>query len=335
MSQGTKDKFLPIFFGALGVVAAGFGYLGCSASSAADDAKASYQKKLGELERLEKEDLSRTEENAKKKKELVDGYVQQVHELSKTLLGYQVEEKPVANSAFQGELKKITDEVLAAAKARGVKLPEQFDLGMGRYLSDFPVEGAAPRLLAQLQAIVYVVNAAYESGVTEINTLVRPELEFEKPKKEEPESTDKKKPKPTPKSTAKGKETKAAPALDESKVLERQPLQITVTGKNKAMLTLLEKLANTGPDKQAPHFFIIRTLRVENAVKSGIDKNLRVEIKEEANPENKDKPITLDAAYMLGFEDIKMELNLDIIRFLPEAEEETKGKPAKSSTAAN
>lgn len=335
MSQGNKDKFLPVFFGALGAVVAGFGYLGCSASSAADDAQAAYEKKLEDLERLEKEDLSRTDENAKKKKELVDTYVQQVEELSKTLHTHQVEEAPIANAAFQGELKRVTDEVLAAAKARGVKLPEQFDLGMGRYLSDFPVEGAAPKLRAQLEAIAFVVNAAFDSGVTEINALTRPELEFEKPKKEEPAAADNKKPKPK-KADAKGPQTKkAAPGLDESEVIERQPLQLTVTGKNKALLTFLEKLANASPENQAPHFFIIRTLRVENANKDGIDRNREVVIKEEPNPDDKDKPVKYDAEYMLGFEDIKMELNLDIVRFLPAPDSDEKAKPAKSSTAAN
>jgi hypothetical protein len=338
MSQGNKDKFLPVFFGALGAVVAGFGYLGCSASSAADDAKAAYEKKLQDLDRLEKEDLSRTDENAKKKKELVDAYVLQVEELSKTLLAHQAEETPIANAAFQGELKRVTDEVLAAAKARGVKLPEQFDLGMGRYLSDFPVEGAAPKLRAQLAAIAFVANAAFDSGVTEINALVRPELEFEKPKKEEPAAADTNKPKPktTAKPPAKGPQAKAtASVLDESKVLERQPLQMTVTGKNKALLTLVERLANTSPEKQAPHFFTIRTLRVENFNKDGIDRNREVAIKEEPNPEDKDKPVKYDAEYMLGFEDIKMELNLDIVRFLPAPESDEKAKPAKSSTAAN
>jgi hypothetical protein len=337
MSQGNKDKFLPVFFGALGAVVAGFGYLGCSASSAADDAKAAYEKKLQELDRLEKADLSRTDENAKKKKELVDTYVQQVEELSKTLHAHQVEEKPIANAAFQGELKRVTDEVLAAAKARGVKLPEQFDLGMGRYLSDFPVEGAAPKLRAQLEAIAFVANAAFDSGVTEINALTRPELEFEKPKKEEPAPNPNERRASTQRQAAGSRSNapKAAPTLDESKVLERQPVQLTVTGKNKALLTFLEKLANASPEKQGPHFFIIRTLRVENANKDGIDRNREVVVKEEPNPDDKDKPVKYDAEYMLGFEDIKMELNLDIVRFLPAPESDEKAKPAKSSTAAN
>ena len=58
-------------------------------------------------------------------------------------------------------------------------------------------------------------------------------------------------------------------------------------------------------------------------------------VKEEPNPDDKDKPVKYDAEYMLGFEDIKMELNLDIVRFLPAPDSDAKDKPAKSSTAAN
>jgi len=339
MSQGTKDKFLPIFFGSLGAVVVAFGYLGCSASSTADEAKARYDKKLSELDRLEKEELSRTDDNAKRKKELVDGYVTQVQELSKTLMSRQAEEKPVKGDTFQSDLKKAVDDVIAAAKARSVKIPEKFDFGMGNYLGGgFPVEGAAPKLRAQLDALAFLTNAAFAAGVTEVNSLVRPEQEYEKAKKEEPAAQpgDRRRP-PQPRPGAgpasRTARAAAAPVLDESTVLERQPVQITVTGKNKALLTLLESLANTSPEKEAPHFFVIRTLRVENSNKDGIDKNREVTEREAPDPNDKEKAIKYDAEYMLGFEDIKMELDLDVVRFLPEPPAEEKTRPAARPAA--
>src|SRR5262245_61442164 len=123
MSQGKKDKFLPVFFGVLGVATLGLGYLGFSASSSADDAEKAYNDKLAELKTLEDAPLSRTDANADKKKEMVDAYVKKVRELDKTLQAYQVQEKEITGDAFQRELKKAIDDFTALAKSKQVKIP--------------------------------------------------------------------------------------------------------------------------------------------------------------------------------------------------------------------
>lgn len=341
MSQGKKDKFIPIFFGVLGVGTLALGYLGWSASSAADDAEAAYKKSVSDLATLEKAPLSRTEDNAKKKKGLVDAYVKQVKELSTTMLAYQAPlNDKESNESFQRKLSEATRTIKENAAARQVKLGDKFDLGMGHYLADFPVPGSAPRLSAQLDAIVYLTNAALEAGVTEVNALIRPELDFEREKKEEAKS-DLKEKKPASPAAAKPAAVKdkvkkdAASVVDESTVLERQPLSLTLTGKNDSLLRFLQSIANSSPEK-APHFFVIRTLRIENESKDGPSKTIQPTLEEKPDPNNKDAPpIKTDAIYLLGFESVKLHAEIDLVRFIPAPTEGEKGKPAKPEAAAN
>jgi hypothetical protein len=130
---------------------------------------------------------------------------------------------------------------------------------------------------------------------------------------------------------------KEAVLLEEKEVLERQPVTLTVTGRNRSVLNLLESLANTSPDKQSPHFFVIRALRVENEKKDAPSKGVTVQVdeKEETLPDGTKATVKRDAQYLLGNEKVKMSLELDVIRFadLPAAPE--KGKPAETKTAAN
>lgn len=351
MSQGKKDKFLPVYFSVLGAGVLGLGYMAWSASSASDEAEAKYQSAVTQLKDLESEPIARNAENADKKKADVEAYVKQVQELSTTMLARQAPVPAIGNEIFQRELSQARDAILAAAKDKNVKIDPEFSFGMDRYLAAFPESGAAPKLKAQLDALVFLTTAAMDAGLTEINSIVRTELDFEKEKKElTPEEKkkadeEKKRAEAAAKKTAvqKGKDKNApketpATTLDDKEVVERQPVMFTVTGKNDSVLRFLETLANASPENNAPHFIVIRTLRVENEMKDGPAKGLQVEDKEEEDPVTKVK-IRRNAKFVLGGEKVQLQLDLDIVRFLEEPSEETKGKsskPAKpAATAAN
>jgi hypothetical protein len=338
MSQGKQSKFLPIYFSILGVGALGLGYMAWSASSSSDEAEEKYKQASTELSRLENAPLSRTDENAALKKSKVDDFVKQVRELNTTLISYQPPIAAESNDGFQKKLNEATKAVKDNAAAKGVTLSPKFDLGMGNYLSQFPVSGAAGKLSAQLDSIVYLSNAAMNAGVSSIDNLTRDPLDVEKEKKDE-KATDKPKAPLTPAQRAKedqkkkeeAAKAKAAPqAIDDSKVMERQPVTIDVTGKNRSVLNFLEALANTD-GKDSPYFFIIRTLRIENELKDGPPKSVTVTEKEVTpNPEDKTSVYTQDAEFLLGNEKVKMHLDLDIVRFsdLPAEAAKTPGKPA-------
>src|SRR5688572_26605069 len=165
MSKGKQSKFLIIYFSALGAGALALGYFAWSASAKADEAEKAYKNAVTDLDRLEGAKLSRTEENAKKKNALVADYVAKVQALNTDLMNYQVPLNAAETSeSFQKKLKEATDAVRANAADKQVKLDPKFDLGMGNYLSDFPLAGTAPRLAAQLDGIVFLANAAMDAG---------------------------------------------------------------------------------------------------------------------------------------------------------------------------
>ena len=346
MSKGSQSKFLTIYFSALGVGAIALGYLGWSASTAADEAEARYNGRVAELDRLEKAPLSRTKDNAAKKTELVKTYVDQVKALNASMLAWQA---PL-NEAESGEsFQKKLNEAVKAAKADGltrqVKVPEKFDFGMDKYLAGFPESGTAARLSAQLDSLIFVVNAAMESGVSSIDSMTRGELAFESVKSDSGPATS------APPTAAQRRErarleaeaaklkgkAPAGPTMDESKVFERQPLTLNVTGKNRSVLALLEALANTSPEKKSPHFFIVRALRMENQLKDGPAKTQTVaaEEKEETRPDGTKVVVKRDAMYLLGNEQVKMHLEIDLIRFVADAAPAEKEKPAAKTANAN
>lgn len=349
MSQGKKDKFLPVYFSVLGAGLLGLGYMAWSAGGASDEAEAKYRKAVGELKELESQPIVRNAENADGKKAEVEAYVKQVQELGATLLARQAPAPAIGNEVFQRELSQARDAILAAAKDKNVKINPEFSFGMDRYLSGFPESGAAPRLKAQLDALVFLTTAAMDAGVTEINSIARTELDYEKEKKgltpeEKKKAEEEKKRAEAEKKKAAAQKSKdksvlketPATARDDKEVLERQPVVFTVTGKNDSVLRFLEALANASPENNAPHFIVVRTLRVENEMKDGPAKGLQVEDKEEEDPVNKVK-IRRNAKFVLGGEKVQLQLDLDIVRFLEEPAEETKdksSKPARPATAA-
>ncbi len=343
MSQGKQSKFLIIYFSVLGAGALVLGYLGWSASATAEEAETKYKNAVTDLDRLEKAPLSRTKENAAKKTTLVKTYVDQVQALNTSMMAWQT---PLNDSESNESFQKKLNEAVKAVRANGVssqvKVPEKFDLGMDKYLAGFPVPGTAPRLSAQLDSLIFLINAAMSAGVSSIDSLTRGELAFEK---ETTGTTPTASAALTPAQKAAAKKAEAeakskakapaGPAVDESTVLERQPLTLTVTGKNHSVIALLEALANTSPEKMAPHFFVIRTLRVENQLKDGPAKTQTVEKKEneETGPDGKKSVVIRDAMYLLGNEQVKMHLDLDLIRFAAEAA--PAAKPTVKTANAN
>ena len=133
MSTGKQSKFLTIYFSALVAGGLVLGYLAWSASSKAEEAEAEYKKAERDLDALEGAKLSRTEENAKKKKALVAEYVTKVQALNSDLMKYQAPLNAAeTNTSFQTKLQAATDAARATAKDKQVKLDEKFDARFDR-----------------------------------------------------------------------------------------------------------------------------------------------------------------------------------------------------------
>lgn len=341
MSKGKLNSFLPGYFAALGIGTLGLGYLAWSASSAATEAKESYEAKRATLESMQRGSIFPNEQNEAKKKQLVDALAAKVKTLVDGVSAYQTPINAAeTGESFQKKLVAATAAITEAAKERKVTLGEKFDIGFDKYSDSFASTEAAPKLAAQLDAVTYLLNTAMASGVTSLESFKRTPLEIEAAKADAAPAAAPGKPGVQPKPVAKpapgspaaraaATKAPAGPAVEESKVLERQPMQLEVTGSNIAITQFLSALANVKPGETGAHFFTIRTLKVENAMKDGPDKAVTVIMEEKEDPETK-TTVKRDAKYILGNESVTLYLDLDLIRFLdPSAEATPAATPAK------
>jgi len=319
MSKAKQNKFLIGYFSILAVGTVGLGYMAWSSWSASAEAQETYDNTKSKLQSLQKAPIFPKPENVDAKKKQVDAFAGKVKGLNDSIREYQVPLVSDMNSSlFQSKLQKARDGLVAEAKDAGTKLPETFDLGMGTYLSKFPVPSAVPKLNAWLDGIQFFVSKLVSSGVKEINVLTRPELPFEKEDEPKPEVMDKAKakPKPAPKSSlAKGKEV-AAPvaAISEKEVLERYPFTVTFTTSSRALNEVMTVLSNTSPTNNSPYFYNIRVLRIENEQKTGAETSTQIATQEETDPVT-NKPFKRDSVYIFGEEKVQVYLGIELIRF--------------------
>lgn len=334
MSKAKQNTFLTGYFAALAVGAIGLGYLAWSAASGATEAAEKYETTKSQLDKLQKAKIFPKQENVEAKKKQVAGFTEQVTALNDTLRKYQPELETMDASAFQAKLQKLRDGLQNEAKNAGVKLPDNFDLAMGTYLSAFPETEAVPRLNAWLEGLNFVVSTLISKGVKEVNFLQRQELPFEKKgaaadaekAKTAAAAAAAKKPAAAAKGNAKNAPKAEPVVLAESEVLERYPIQVTFTGSNRAINDSLTALSNTTP---GTFFFDYRVLRMENEQKVGADTSTKIETREETDPET-NTPFRQDSVFIFGRENVTVYLNLDLIRFTePKAPEAPKAPAAK------
>ena len=336
MSKGKSNSFLPGYFAVLGLGALGLGYLAWSASSSADEAQASYQSTKDNLDSMQRGTIFPNAENEAKKKKLVDALVAKVKTLVDGVSKFQSPINPAeTGESFQKKLVATETAIKEAAKGRSITLAEKFSIGFDKYADSFASSQAAPKLAAELDAVAFLLNTAMASGVTSLDSFTRAELDIEK-SAPAAEPTPKPGTKPaapsTPKpNTQRPAAAKGAPLVEESKVIERQPMNLVVTGSNIAITQLLSSLANVKPGDTGAHFFTIRMLRVENSMKDGPDKTITVTMEEKEDPETK-TTVKRDAKYILGDEKVTLFLDLDLVRFIDPASESAAAKSPAAAT---
>ena len=344
MSKGKSNSFLTGYFAVVGLGTLGLGYLAWSASSSSDEAQQSYESSRSRLEGMQRAAIFPNAENEAKKKKLVDETVAKVKALVDQMLQYRVPLNPAeTGESFQKKLVAANAAITQAAKERKVALGEKFSLGFDKYSDTFASPGTAAVLAAELDAVTFLLNTAMASGVAAIDNFRRGELEIEKAPETPaaaPPSRPGAPPKPTPAASRPGAPgakpgpgKTAAPVVEESKVLERMPMALTLTGSNLAIKDFLVALANAKPADPATgtHFFAIRMLRAESSVKDGPDKAQTVTAEEKEDPETK-TVIKRDARFILGDEKVTVLLDLDLIRPLePETAAATGTKPAPAA----
>lgn len=86
----------------------------------------------------------------------------------------QVAEETMEPAQFAPLLEKASREVFAKALAAGVKLPERFGLGFGRYMAgQLPSSNDIPRLVVQARSISTVCGILFEARISELVSVER------------------------------------------------------------------------------------------------------------------------------------------------------------------
>ena len=322
MSKAKQNSFLVGYLSVLTLGTVALGFLAWSSYAASSEAQETYDATKSKLQSLQKGAIFPKLENVDAKKKQVDGFVEKVKALDGELRTFQKPlETELTSLSFQSKLQKARDGLIAEAKDAGTKLPDNFDLGMGAYLSAYPEPTAVPRLNAWLDGMQFFISKLIASGVKEVNLVSRPELAFEKNVEAKAEEAPKGKAKPAPSKPASKTKAEAVPvaaAIGENEVLERYPFTVVFTASSRALNEVMTFTANPSPKGDSPFFYNIRVLRLENEQKTGADTQVVFNPQEETDPVTQ-KPFKRDSIYIFGQDKVQVHLSLDLIRF-PETE---------------
>lgn len=297
------------------------------------------------IKTLKSAKLFPSEENVALKEKSVTEYADKVNLLRGALLKVQQGVKPMSETEFQAKLKERSGAVKKLADASGVTLPggAEFALGFDEYTVSSPKSAeVAAELNVQLDMIENVVTTLIQSGVKSLDSLERTKLAVEKstPAVVAPPAP-KNKPNPRDKNSKKPMITVAAAA---EPVLDRYPLKLTITTDQSPFQQVVNTLSN--PSK-IPQFLVLRLLRIENEKQEGPLKdevrNRRSEQAPEIDSPKKDdsaaggatimapKPAPHDAVTIMGEEKLKAYMEIDYIRFRPEASSDEGAKESAAS----
>lgn len=264
-------------------------------------------------------------ENVQAKETAIGQYEDAVDSLGSVLIRLQQPVKPMTDTDFQARLKARIAEVKQMAEGR-TTLPKEFAFGFDTYTGSLPRSAeAAAELGDYLAAVDEMVKMFIDAGIASITALERSELSVEKGAPPPP-------PPPPPKKDAKVKTTtktksgkQAAPPKEIAKVVERRTVKCSVVADQGPLQVLMNKLASPS---QMPFFTVVRLLRVENEKLEGplrsavqAPRDDETEPKPPTEPPNPNiiepaKPAREDSVAVLGQENLKVYLEIDLVRFL-------------------
>lgn len=327
MSQ-KQNKFLIGYGVGIAVVAGILGYLCLGASSTYDEKEQSLESKSKALEKLKAKPLFPNKDNVGKKKQQVVAFAAEVDKFHQAMLAYQ---KPlvsdITGDAVRTSIGKYKATLQALAKARGIELPANFDVGLDRYTNAAPVAAVAPQVNFVAESVNTLLTNIFRRGITKLDYVNAPEMSYEKPPAA-PAADPKKsttgtaaKPATTSGSQSTASKSKeVAPVLAEDKVFKRYHVYVSFSGSEKSVSEAINDIAAIG---EGGPFFVINNLRLENEKLEGPQKGGDFQVTPVQPDPNAPpppsgaevKPANYDARYILGNEKVTAFLDLDLLRF--------------------
>lgn len=291
-------------------------------------------------------------EHVQEREEAVSQYEEAVGKLGTVLLNLQVPVTPMSDTAFQAKLKDNIAKTREAAAAVKMALPKEFAFGFDKYTGNLPKsDEVATQLGDYLAATEAVTKVLIDSGVASIDSFERSPLAIEG---DAPQSPPKATEKAPAKSKTKGKgnpKAKAAPVKEISQVVERRTLTVTLTTDQGPLQAVMNNLAS--PSKMV-HFTVVRQLRIDNEKQEGpLRGSLALApsapppgpggdpsvpaVDPAANPNAPKqpekakviepvKPADHDSLPVFGLENLKVYMEIDLVRFLEPSSDETASK---------
>ncbi|MCB1276664.1 Amuc_1100 family pilus-like protein [Prosthecobacter sp.] len=308
----------------LGVIIAGslaLGYLVFDEWSNYSETKDGYLSMGSQVAALQGAPLAPTESNLKAKQALVDKYASMVNQLGGALLYLQPPVQAIKDIEFQAKLKTKIAEIRAEAASR-MQLPSEFAFGFDDYTTGLPKSAAAAAELSSfLDAMDELVKLFLKCGVKSVDLLERSKLAVEQGQ-----------------TSVQGNNTAGMQGRQQTAagIYEKRQISVVLTLDQGPLQLLISRLANPSEMK---YFTTLRLLRIENQHQEG---PLRSDVKppealptdggagtaEAASAESaaaasdviKPPPAAPDdAVSVVGEEDLKVRLEIDLIKFLDAA----------------
>jgi len=269
------------------------------------DAKQTFDQAATERTRLYRLDPFPDEANYRKLQGYIKAYVAALDKFKEQLKSEIVPELPLAPNEFQSRLRQATLGAQDRARAKNVKLPDDFQLGFDEFARTMPATAVAPLLGQELSQIQLLINILLDAKVDSVTALRRQPLSEEHGTSVTPT--------PSP-SFARGRtmtgakpDSKPAPML-----IQRNIVNITFKAAPAAARKVLNEIASS-----TGQLFIVRTLYVHNEKDKGpLRERATNPTPTPAPAESPAKPGTAGALnFIVGNEHVEVSATIEMLRF--------------------
>ena len=327
-----QNNFLATFGGITLLGVLGLGYFAFSSWKASSAALTEFGDTRDKLERLENAQLHPNEDNLEEVKTKVDAYAASVEALRKKL---EAAQKPLPTDVDVTKFgEKIQAELApfqAKAKELGVLMGDNFYMGMDKYRTETASNTEVLQKLEwSLGGISHLADLVLESGIKSLNNFQRTVEPWELPKAAP--VVEQERPRSRRRRTSSSKD-KAAPAPPKmADVSEETRIRMRISGSPDSITEFINKVSN-----DTEYFYWIRWAKIGNETSVGPSRTKifnPVQVngdepdlpdedgtdEEPRPPEEEQRPAMIDVFPILGSEQVRADLLIDIVRFRdPEA----------------
>jgi hypothetical protein len=240
------------------------------------EAKARFDETAGERNRLERRDPFPSDVNYQKLKVHIDNYGAALKKFEEELKNHTLPASPLAPNEFQTRLRQAMVASTEKARAKKVKLPNNFALGFDEFTAALPNNDIAPLLGQELAQAELLINILVDARVDSVTGFARKT----------------------------GRPSAAAPAPAKK---TRNIVDLTFVASPSAARKVLNQIASTNQQ-----LYVIRTLHVRNEKEKGPAREGNAAGAAVATPPPANAPLK----FIVGNEHIETSARIEMLRFI-------------------